>query len=117
MKKKNFKWRIFKSPTVFSVMDLRRCDVLDHLINECLDSGIYSIKTVCNHYINITFKNGRESEFWNANKFYSWIMWGYITGSESRGGGRFRWSGSRPTRATMRRLDYYINEYYKSNPI
>ena len=107
MKKKNFKWRIFKSPTVFSVMCFDKCDVLDFKINGCLSSGIDTITYDGIYYINITFKNGIESRFWNKNKFHGWMQNGNI--------GRFVWGNGRPSRTTMRRLDYYINEYHKNN--
>lgn len=107
MKKKNFKWRIFTSPTVFSVMTEKKCNILDSILNKCLDSGIDTITYEDIYYINIKFMNGVKSRFWNANKFYGWIQDGNIGG--------FVWGKCRPSRSTMRRLDFHINEYHKNN--
>lgn len=107
MKKKNFKWIIFKIPTVFSLMNHGKSDVLDFKINECLNNGIDTITYESMYYINIKFKNGVQSRFWNSNKFYGWLQCGNIGG--------FKWDNARPSRSTMRRLDFHINEYHKNN--
>jgi hypothetical protein len=80
-------------------------EVLDTLLNRCLDSGITGYSTIQDSYgIKITFENGKEMTAWNGNKYYSWLKLGVID--------NYRWRDARPKAETMVRLREAIKQYH-----
>lgn len=79
---------------------------LELILNIKLDVGILEYEET-EYFIDLVFKDGTKTSLWNENKYYSWLSQGFI--------GSFRWRHSRPSRSTMRRLNYAINDFITKN--
>jgi len=76
-------------------------DILDRTLNNCIDSGIKSTNSV-DEYINIvTFKNKIKIEYWNVNRYYSWMNSGVIMFPD---GNEYQWRTGMPRIRTIRRF-------------
>lgn len=86
--------------------------VLDKHLEKALESGIEYVKEelICGtpFYILVVFKNGTVGRFWNENYPYAWISQGYLEFDTSY----YEWSGVRPKRRTLIKLDKAIKKYY-----
>lgn len=102
-----YKLRVFKSPTVFALMNHMIDDTLDSLLNQYMDTGILYIKYTSIYRFEILFRNNKQANMWNANEYYGWLSSGDIGG--------YKWSDARPRKSTMRRLRDKIKEYHINN--
>lgn len=95
--------------------------ILDHLLNQCIDSGIvdYHINKdrVCEGYCK--FKNGIEYSFWNRNIPYAWLARGMFEKDLSKSMFEkdsttiYLYDGAMPRKRTMNRFYNAICEYMK----
>lgn len=90
----------------FTAMNYSIDPILDRKLADCIASGVKSI-TSNTYELKISFSNGVDAEFWNANKWYAWLHSGRI--------GSYVYSCGRPRKKTMRALCRLIADYYINN--
>lgn len=84
------------SPNIFTILLYNKDDYLDFILSRCIESGLKDIKSSERFYATITFNNGIEYTYWNANKYHAWLSEGRI--------GNYNYYNCRPSRKTMRKF-------------
>ncbi len=59
------------------------------------------------YYATIYFTNGREANFWKANKWYAYASKGVLRNGEHR----YYWTNNMPTKGVMLKLSNALDKY------